>query len=128
MELPCKLRKDCTMFCLELKQEVFTISENLVTLLVTFVCLAVKFRDAAHRVQATDDFIRLLAQSCLNTYTGKCTLLMSYFPCVFFLYNAIEMLHGIFESLVKAGYIMYEFHFRRLKEALLGKGSAVENY
>lgn len=79
-------------------------------------------------MQATDDFIRLLAQSCLNTYTGKCTLLMSYFPCVFFLYNAIEMLHGIFESLVKAGYIMYEFHFRRLKEALLGKGSAVKNY
>lgn len=60
MELPCKLRRDCTVFCLELKQEVFIIRENHVTLghSACDVCVSVvvRFGDAAHRVQATDNF------------------------------------------------------------------------
>lgn len=61
MELLCKLRRDCTVFCLELKQEVFIISENHVILghSACDVCMSVVvwFRDAARRVQVTDNFI-----------------------------------------------------------------------
>lgn len=49
------------MFCLELKQEVFIISENHVILghSACDVCVSVvvRFGDAARRVQATDNFI-----------------------------------------------------------------------
>lgn len=63
------------MFCLELKQEGFTISENHVTLgdSACDVCVSVayKFGDAAHRVQAADDFTPPSAQLCLSTYMGN---------------------------------------------------------
>lgn len=73
------------MFCLELKQEVFIIRENHVTLghSACDVCVSVvvRFGDAAHRVQATDNFSLPSGTGMPEHDMGKQTLL-SYFPCI----------------------------------------------
>lgn len=72
---------------------------------MTSVCLADRSGDAAHKVRAADDFL---------LSPGECTSLMVLLLAL--LYNAIETLCEIFKNLMQAGYVLYEFYFRRLKE------------
>lgn len=97
MELPCKLRKDWLVFCLELDQELFPISENHVTLgpSACDVCVSSwQVQGCGTQVQAADDFTPSPGAAVPPLGQGRACYLGVPSPSLLF-YNTIQTLYGI---------------------------------
>lgn len=106
------------MFCLELDQELFTISEShvtAITLLVAFVCLWPQVRDAAHRCGASNQRLHLSSGPAGERLHGWYTHAT---PLPFFLLIQMKHYMAFLRITMQAGYIIPGFHFRRVKEAV----------